>query len=167
MQDWEGYKSSTFLCPNNNISIWQQVISATVTISTFLELLLPLYIAYYYTAYSWEVVLLVTAYGGPSTVNTEVHAFRVLRRYLTHIRGTEISFGNHLIIPLVTKGGRDYEKGTLSGFSGNLWVHKGRQNSDSIRIYGSHTFVSHTMALIWTSPKSYEKINLLFTLQAP
>lgn len=72
-------------------------------IPTFLELLLPLYIAYYYTAYSWEVVLLVTAYGGPSTVNTEVHAFRVLRRYLTHIGGTEISFGNHLIIPLVTK----------------------------------------------------------------
>lgn len=45
----------------------------------------------------------MTAYGGPSTVNTEVHAFRVLRRYLTHIGGTEISFGNHLIIPLVTK----------------------------------------------------------------
>lgn len=73
-------------------------------IPTFLELLLPLYVAYYYTAYSWEVVLLVTAYGGPSTVNTEVHAFRVLRRYLTHIGGTKISFGNHLIIPLVTKG---------------------------------------------------------------
>lgn len=36
-------------------------------IPTFLELLLPLCIAYYYTAYSWEVVLLVAAYGGPST----------------------------------------------------------------------------------------------------
>lgn len=71
-------------------------------IPTFLELLLPLYIAYYYTTYSWEVVLLVIAYGGPSTVNTEVHAFRVLRHYLTHIVDTEISFGNRLIIPVDT-----------------------------------------------------------------
>lgn len=45
----------------------------------------------------------MAAYGGPSTVNTEVHAFRVLRCYLTYIRGTEISFGNHLIILLVTE----------------------------------------------------------------
>lgn len=38
------------------------------------------------------------------TINTEVHAFRVLRCYLTCIGGTKISFGNLLIIPLVTKG---------------------------------------------------------------
>jgi len=52
----------------------------------------------------------VIAYGGPSTVNTEVHAFRVLRHYLTHIVDTEISFGNRLIIPLVTGEGMTNEK---------------------------------------------------------
>lgn len=50
------------------------------------------------------------AYGGPSTVNTEVHAFRVLSRYLTHIVGTKISFGNRLIIPLVTGEGMTNKK---------------------------------------------------------
>lgn len=74
----------------------------------FRELLLPLHIAYYYAAYSWEVVLLAIAYGGPSVVNAEVHAFRVLRRYLTHIIDTEISFGNRLIISLVTGEGKTF-----------------------------------------------------------
>lgn len=50
------------------------------------------------------------AYGGPSTVNAEVRAFRVLRCYLTHIVDTEISFGNHLIIPLVTGEGMTSKK---------------------------------------------------------
>lgn len=94
--------------PVSPVLTWQQVISVAVTMPVFPELLLPLHIAYYYATYSWEVVLLAIAYGGPSAVNTEVHAFRVLRRYLTHITDTEISFGNHLIISLVTEEGKNF-----------------------------------------------------------
>lgn len=118
----------------------------TVTIPTFLGLLLPLYIAYYYTAYSWEVVLPVIAYGGPSTVNTEVHAFRVLRLYLTHIGGTKISFGNHLIIPLVTKGeGMTNKKECFQALVVAREFIRGDRISESME---AHAFVSHTMALI-------------------